>query len=84
MKKRNIFASLWVAILLLVTVTATVAFADQSAVSDQVAEIASTPYNTRQGETFTTTIYIADNANIIDFGKMPVKDGSLFVHDSFI
>ena len=38
-----------------------------SATEVENIHISSTDFQVRQGEEFTTTIYIADNANIIDF-----------------
>ena len=39
--------------------------------------VASTPFQTHQGETFSTTIYIPDNANIVDFDITLKYDTSL-------
>ena len=35
--------------------------------ADTPVAVSSTPFETHQGETFTTTVYIPDNANIVDF-----------------
>ncbi len=64
--KKILYSLSVVLIVLCATIFAALPMTASAAVSDD-AEIASTAFNTRQGETFTTTIYIADNANIVDF-----------------
>ncbi|MBR2885210.1 MAG: InlB B-repeat-containing protein [Clostridia bacterium] len=44
------------------SMTAITAYGTEASVA-----VASTPFQTHQGETFSTTIYIPDNANIVDF-----------------
>ncbi len=64
--KKILYSLSVVLVILCATIFAALPMTASAAVADD-AEIASTAFNTRQGETFTTTIYIANNANIVDF-----------------
>ncbi len=56
-----------VIIALIVAVLCSLCVLSVSATEQEDIQISSTEFQVRQGEEFTTTIYIADNANIIDF-----------------
>ena len=62
--KKNITKTLLI-LFVMVLVFASSAFV--VAAAEPTAAVASSDFLTRQGETFTTTIYIPDNANIVDF-----------------
>jgi len=56
-----------ISIALIVAVLCSLCVFSVSAVEQENIHISSTEFQVRQGDEFTTTIYIADNANIIDF-----------------
>lgn len=70
------FALLFIFILSFTSLTA-------SAVDSTLA-VASTPFQTHQGENFTTTIYIPDNANIVDFDITLKYDTDLIKLESIV
>ncbi len=59
-------------VIFVLSITAVTAYGAETNVA-----IASTPFQTHQGETFLTTIYIPDNANIVDFDMTLRYDTSL-------
>lgn len=63
MKNKRVFSI----ILFILTFTCTVAFSSFNALAETTAQVSSSQFLTHQGEEFTTTIYIPDNANIVDF-----------------
>lgn len=58
---------LLLAVLVFVLVFSVSAFSVVAAEEEVTTAVASSEFNTHQGEAFTTTIYIPDNANILDF-----------------
>ena len=57
----------FVAIALIVAVLCSLCVFSVSAAEQEDIHISSTEFQVRQGDEFTTTIYVADNANILDF-----------------
>ena len=58
---------LLLAVLVFVLVFSASAFSALAAEEEVTTAVASSEFHTHQGEAFTTTIYIPDNANILDF-----------------
>ena len=68
MKKKNkVIISFLMVLAIILAVPSMTAFAETDGGAEVLAQVGSTSYLIQQGDTFTTTVYIADNANIIDF-----------------
>lgn len=72
--KKNMMRSLLLCVALVITM---VALTLTASAAEPTVAVSSSDFLTHQGETFTTTIYIPDNANIVDFDITVKYDADL-------